>query len=910
MKQTFDISGMTCAACSARVQKATSAVDGVAEANVNLLKNSMDVTFDDGADVQAVVAAICSAVDKAGYGAAPRADNQSQSAGAIQETPGASVFTAQTNAQPRASQLRQAEAEQMRMRLIVSLVFGIPLFYIAMAHMVGLPIPFDLDNLSHLVPFALTQFLLLIPIVFVNMSYFTRGFKSLFHLSPNMDSLIALGAAASIVWSIYQLFVLGSALGSGQEHVAHDASMNLYFDSAGMILALITLGKYFEARAKGKTTAGIEALMDLSPATALVQRQGLEVEIPTRDLRVGDVMIIKAGAAIPTDGVVLEGSGSVDESALTGESVPVDKVVGDAVTGATINQTGWMLVEATRVGNDTALAQIIQLVDDATSTKAPIERKADQIAAVFVPIVIGIALVTFIAWLVLGGGMEKALSHAITVLVISCPCALGLATPTAVMVGTGRGASQGILVKSAETLEAAHDTSIVVLDKTGTVTQGTPQVTDVLPASGITESELLAVAAAIEEKSEHPLAQAIVGYVTSLPALDAQTPNIDTFDQVAGQGLVGTCSGASILAGNKTLMQAHNIDIQGLQTELDRLSDEGKTPLLFARNTTLLGTIAVADVARPESAAALAELKSLGIETVLLTGDNQRTAHAIGNQVGAGRVVAEVLPQDKEAEVRALGEGATVAMVGDGINDAPALARADVGIAIGSGTDVAIESADAVLTRSNLLGVPAMIQLSRATMRNIKQNLFWALFYNVLCIPLAAGVLSWAGVNLNPMIAAAAMSFSSIFVVSNALRLRGWKPVFATAEAQGFYEQAREAASLPEDSSNLPQDETTITATHVGSEGDSVSTQDATDAYDNQHTSGKDIVMEKVLDVEGMMCEKCVAHVKKALEGIEDVAEVDVDLEGNCATVQLTSDVDNQVLIDAVVEAGYEASVR
>lgn len=757
---------MTCAACSARVQQASVTVEGVAQANVNLLKNSMEVEFAEGADVSAVSSAVCAAVAKAGYGASLR----DAGAGSMQDFAEAA----------RATSAKRAEDERrMRTRLIVSLVFGIPLFYLAMGHMFGWPIPFNLQDAGHLLPFAVAQLVLLVPIVVVNRSYFTRGFLTLFHGSPNMDSLIALGSAASIVYSLYGLGALVVGLNTGNHEAAHQAAMNLYFDSAGMILALITLGKYFEARAKGKTTGAIEALVDLSPQTAIVLRSGTEVEVPTAEVQVGDVCVVRAGASIPCDGVVHEGSGSVDESALTGESLPVDKQVGDALTGATVNTAGWMTMRATHVGGETALAQIIRLVDEATSSKAPIERMADRIARIFVPVVIAIALLTFIVWMLVGGGLGVALNHAITVLVISCPCALGLATPTAIMVGTGAGARHGILIKSAEALEAAHDTSLVVFDKTGTLTQGTPQVQAVNPAPGVDRNNLLLAALAVESKSEHPLARAIVDYArTELGEAAAAVDGIsfEEFKQLPGRGLSACIEGMDYFVGNAALMAEAGVDIGAAREQAEAFATQGATPLFFAEEQNLLGIIALADAPKESSAHAIATLNKMGIESLMLTGDNAQTAKAIAQQLGISRVVSDVLPQEKEEQVRHLAEGATVAMVGDGINDAPALARASVGIALGSGTDVAMESADVVLVRNDLNAVPAAIQLSRATMRNIKQNLFWALFYNAICIPVAAGALSWAGLTLNPMIAAAAMSLSSLFVVTNALRLRFWEP--------------------------------------------------------------------------------------------------------------------------------------
>jgi Cu2+-exporting ATPase len=760
MKRTFDVTGMTCAACSARVQKATSGVAGVQEANVNLLKNSMDVVFD-GSDE--TIAAICDAVSKAGYGAVVR---------------GADGASAPVAKEGLADQ-REAEADKVRRRLISSLILCVPLFYLAMGHMFHWPLPLDPMVPTQTMAYALAQFLLVVPIVFINSVFYTRGFKSLVNRAPNMDSLIALGSAASLVYGIYGLFSIGVSLGAGDPAAASSAATSLYFDSAGMILTLITLGKYFEARAKGKTTGAIEALMDLAPKTAIALRDGEEVEVAVADVRVGDRLVVKAGASIPVDGTVVEGVGTVDESALTGESIPVEKQVGSPVTGATINRSGWFVMEATRVGDETALAQIIHLVDDATSSKAPIERMADKVAGVFVPVVIGIAVVTLAVWLLVGGGFENALKHAITVLVISCPCALGLATPTAVMVGTGRGASHGILIKSAETLETAHAVQTVVFDKTGTITTGEPVVTDVVPANGLEADQLLELAVTIEQRSEHPLARAICAHVPDADALAAEH-DLFEFKQVPGEGVLCDIDGDECLAGNERMMHNHGIELGDAAEQAARLAEKGATPLFFAAGGMFAGIIALSDVPKPSSARALAELKAMGISTVMLTGDNRRTAEAVRDQVGADDVIADVLPADKEQKVRELSEHGTVAMVGDGINDAPALARADVGIAVGAGTDVAIESADAVLIRNDLEDVPAMIQLSRATMRNIKQNLFWALFYNAVCIPVAAGVFSHLGVNLNPMIAAAAMSCSSVFVVSNALRLRSWKPDFVT----------------------------------------------------------------------------------------------------------------------------------
>ncbi|HIW75152.1 MULTISPECIES: heavy metal translocating P-type ATPase [Gordonibacter] len=863
MKVTFDIAGMTCAACSARVEKATRAVDGVQDVAVNLLKNSMEVELDDLNTATAIEAA----VEKAGYGATQRPER------------GAAPSTRAAEARPVAD--AAAEAKRVRNRLIISIIFTMPLFYLSMGHMFGWPLPGFLTGDSNIMPFAFTQFLLLLPVIFVNFKFFRVGFKTLAHGAPNMDSLIALGSAASTIYGVYALYKIGYALGASDAMGAHVAVMDLYFESAAMILTLITLGKYFEARAKGKTTDVIAKLMDLAPKEATRLVDGREERIPADDVRAGDVLVVRAGEGVPVDGTVLEGTGTLDESVITGESVPVDKGPGDTVTGATVNRTGWFTMRADRVGDDTTLAGIIRLVDEATSTKAPIEKLADKISGVFVPIVIGIALVTFAVWLLGGATLEVALSHAVSVLVISCPCALGLATPTAIMVGTGRGAQNGILVKSAEALETAHGVKTVVLDKTGTVTEGTPSVTDVRVAPGVDEARLLEVATSIEGRSEHPLARAVCDYAR---AHQAYPLIVEDFKQIPGEGVEALVDDIPTCAGNLRMMEARGIAPGELATVAQTFADEGKTPLFFAQNGEVLGVLAVADTVKPSSAAALAELKAMGIHTIMLTGDNERTAAAIQREVGADEVIAGVLPDGKEREIRRLSESGATAMVGDGINDAPALARADVGIAIGAGTDIAIESADVVLMRSDLMDVPAAIQLSRATMRTIKQNLFWALIYNAVCIPVAAGVLSMWGVNLNPMIAAAAMSLSSVCVVTNALRLRGWRPRFTAV------------APLPPLEASLPE----------GTPGTTPENQTQTE--DAEAPARKEITMEKTLHVEGMMCQHCVAHVKKALEGIDGVEEAVVDLDAGTATAHLTHDVPADTLSAAVVDAGYEVT--
>ena len=852
MKETFDITGMTCAACSARVQKAAGSVAGVSDANVNLLKNSMELEYDGNA---ATIDAVCAAIDKAGYGAHPR--------------------TARAASAAPAPDMAQQAIDEKRRQLIISAVFSVPLFYVAMGPMFGWPELPLLAGMEGMMANALTQLLLCLPILFVNRHYFIMGFKTLFHGAPNMDSLIAIGSAASAIWSIVQTYRVALAMGAMDMQIAHQALHSLYFDSAGMILTLITLGKFFEARAKGRTTSAITALMDLAPKTATVVRDGAEQVIPSEELRVGDRVIVRAGESVPVDGVVVEGSGLVDESAITGEPVPVEKPVGSRVTGATVSTSGWFAMEATAVGDDTTLAGIIRLVDEATGSKAPIQRQADAIAGVFVPVVLGIAAVTFVAWLLIAHDVATALTHAISVLVISCPCALGLATPTAIMVGTGRGAANGILIKDAEALETACKLATVVLDKTGTVTEGTPRVTDVALAPGVSDIELLFDAAALERKSEHPLATAVCAYVDeAAPGIDAGA-KVTEFAQVEGGGLTACVDGAQLAAGNAHLMARCGVDVAPLVAQAESCADEAKTPLFFARDGHLLGMLAVADAVKPTSAEAISRLRSMGIRTVMLTGDQERTAAVVARQVGVDEVVAGVLPSQKEQKVRGLQEaGGLVAMVGDGINDAPALARADVGIAIGAGTDVAISSADIVLMHSDPADIATAIELSRATMRTIRQNLFWALFYNAICIPVAMGVLAPWGITLNPMIGAAAMGFSSVFVVSNALRLRTWKP------AEHRKDSAPAAAARV------------------------VNHDDA-----SAEAEGEGEMKEKHLKVEGMMCEHCVAHVTKALEGVKGVKNVRVSLDEGTAVVDAGLLVSDKSLVAAVEEAGYKAEM-
>jgi len=851
-KEQFDITGMTCSACSARVEKSVAKLPGIQEVSVNLLKNSMVASYDEAAlDTGQII----QAVEKAGYGAIPKAG---------QSKPAAERTAASVPAGKPAVSTAQAEYAQMKRRLLLSAIFTIPLFYISMGHMMGWPLPGGLLGMENAITFAFTQFLLLIPVVFVNEKYYRMGFKTLFHGSANMDSLIAIGSGAAIVYGIYAIFKIGIGFGHGDMETVHSFMMDLYFESAGTILTLITLGKTLEARAKGKTSDAITKLMNLAPKTATVERNGVEQQIPVEQVQQGETLIVKAGESVPVDGVVLEGFSSVDESALTGESIPVEKHVGDTVIGATINKTGYFKMQATKVGDDTTLAQIVRLVDEATSSKAPIAKLADKVAGVFVPTVIGIALVAAAVWLVLGYGVEFALSIGISVLVISCPCALGLATPTAIMVGTGKGATNGILIKSAEALETAHNIDTVVLDKTGTITQGKPVVTDILCGAGIDRLRLLQTAASLEKLSEHPLADAITA-----EAGKAKLPlsPVEDFQQIPGQGIIGRVDGEMCLAGNRRMMDAHNITGGELLRSGETLAAEGKTPLFFARAEKLMGVIAVADVVKPTSAQAIQELSGLGIEVVMLTGDNAKTAQAIQRQVGVDRVVAEVFPQDKEKEIRRLQvNGKKVAMVGDGINDAPALARADVGIAIGAGTDVAIESADIVLMKSDLLDVSTAIQLSKAVIRNIKQNLFWAFIYNIIGIPIAAGVFFLSfGWKLNPMLGAFAMSFSSLFVVSNALRLRWFR-----AKHDAFPESRQAGVNMK-----------------------------------NIYQKGVFQNMEKVLFIEGMVCGNCVKHVHKALTELTGVQEAVVDLEGKTANVRLDSSVSDDMLKAAVESAGY-----
>lgn len=857
-KEQFNVTGMTCAACSARVEKAVGRLPGVDKIAVNLLKNSMVVEYDETAlDTQKIIGA----VTEAGYGASLKESaQQGKAAKAMQAS---------------ANDIARQEYEAVKKRLKFSLVFAVPLSYISMGHMMGWPLPEIFLGVENAMIFSLTLLLLVIPVVFINFKFFRVGFKTLFAASPNMDSLIAIGASASLVYGVYALYKIAYGFGHGDLALVHRFSMDLYFESAGMILTLITFGKFLEARAKGRTSDAITKLMDLAPKTAVVERGGAELEIPVEEVEKGDILVVRSGMSVPVDGVLTEGHAAVDESAITGESIPVEKETGSKVTGATVVKSGFFKMRADRVGEDTTLAQIVRLVDDATSSKPPIAKMADKVSGVFVPAVIGIALVTAAVWLLLGESFEFALSNAIAVLVISCPCALGLATPTAIMVGTGRGAASGVLIKSAEALETVHEVNTIVLDKTGTITKGEPGVTDVLYSKSAGEAQLVKTAASLEKYSEHPLAQAIVKYAEQK---NVQLVPVTGFTQQAGRGIKGVMEGKGCFGGNRRMLEEAGLYDDNVKMLEEKLAAEGKTPLFFASDGVLLGIIALADRVKPTSRAAIEEMKRMGLEVVMLTGDNARTAQAIQKEVGADRVVAEVLPQDKETEIRRLQQqGKKVAMVGDGINDAPALARADVGIAIGAGTDIAIESADLVLMKNDLLDVAGAVQLGHAVIRNIKQNLFWALFYNAICIPVAAGVFyPWLGIKLSPMLGALAMSFSSVFVVTNALRLRFFNPVYA----------ADTGADMPS------------TAAH----------KCRVEAVDILNTNKKERVdtMKKVLDIEGMMCQHCVAHVNKALSSIEGVEAVEVSLENKNAAVTLAADVSDDALVKAVVDAGYE----
>ncbi len=855
MKEKFDVTGMTCSACSSRVEKCVSKLPGVDQVTVNLLTNSMQVEYDESVLNERQ---IIDAVVKAGYGASLRTEHQ----------PGdtRSVVKASQGENPA-----EAEQKQMKFRMKVSFLFLIPLMYVSMGHMVGLPLPSFLTGVENGVSFAFTQLLLCLPVLYVNRKYFSKGFQTLFHLSPNMDSLIAIGSSASLIYGIFAIYRMSYGLGHGDMELVHRYYHDLYFESAAMILALITVGKYLEARSKGKTSEAIKKLMDLAPKTAVIERGGKETEIPVEKVQPGDIVVVRPGSSIPVDGFIIEGSTSVEEAAITGESIPVHKQVNDTVIGATMNKTGFIRFKATRVGNDTTFSQIIRLVEEASSSKAPIAKIADKIAGIFVPTVIGIAMVTAIVWLAVGASFEFALSCAISVLVISCPCALGLATPVAIMVGTGKGAENGILIKSGEALETAHSIQCVVLDKTGTITQGHPVVTDV--ETIWKDKDFLALAAGLEAKSEHPLAEAILEFTQHRNVLPWE---VEEFLSLPGKGVKGKIKGSWYFAGNSRMMEDEGISLDNWKEKMEKLADQGKTPMLFAKKKKILGVISVADVVKPTSREAVHQLKEQGIEVVMLTGDNKRTAEAIRKELNIDQVIAEVMPQDKEREIARLQEqGKKVAMIGDGVNDAPALARADVGMAIGAGTDVAIESADVVLMKNDLLDAVTAIRLSKAVIRNIKENLFWAFFYNSLGIPVAAGVFYAAfGLKLNPMIGAAAMSMSSIFVVSNALRLKRFQvSKGAIEEQEGIPEPVLQSMEME------------------------------TDQIEDKKEEAKMMTMK----IGGMMCPHCQAAVKKALEAFDGVT-AEVSLEDKAAYITASGDVDRETLKKAVEDAGYEVS--
>ena len=854
--EQYNVTGMSCAACSARVEKAVKKVPGVTSCSVSLLTNSM------GVEGTASPAAILSAVQEAGYGASPKNASASK----------ASDASADLDA------LADRETPKLKRRLIASLGFLLVLMYFSMGHMMwGWPLPHWFDG-NH-VAMGLVQLLLAGIVMVINQKFFINGFKGLIHGAPNMDTLVALGSMASFVWSTYALFAMTRAQVDGNDELVMHYMMEFYFESAAMILTLITVGKMLEARSKGKTTDALKSLMKLAPKTATLVRDGAEVTVAITDVQKGDVFVVRPGENIPVDGVVLEGTSAVNESALTGESIPVDKAVGDKVSAATTNQSGFLRCEATRVGEDTTLAQIIKMVSDAAATKAPIAKIADTVSGFFVPAVISIAVVTTIVWLLLGHELGYALARGISVLVISCPCALGLATPVAIMVGNGLGAKNGILFKTAASLEAAGRTQIVALDKTGTITEGAPRVTDLLPAEGVSETELLTLAAALESRSEHPLAKAVLA---DAEAKAITPPEVTDFAALPGNGLAAKLNGMGIYAGNAAFIQTKLTLPAALAQQAEKLASEGKTPLFFGGAGRLLGVIAVADTIKEDSPEAIRQLQNMGIRVVMLTGDNQRTADAIGRQAGVDEVIAGVLPDGKEAVIRQLQASGKVAMVGDGINDAPALTRADTGIAIGAGTDVAIDAADVVLMNSKLSDVPAAIRLSRATLRNIHENLFWAFIYNIIGIPLAAGLFIPFGLTLNPMFGAAAMSLSSFCVVSNALRLN----LFDLHSTRHDHKTASPAAA--------PVQSAAENNKKSDAEAPEVKTEDNT--------------MKKTLKVEGMMCGHCEARVKKALEALPEVDEAVVSHEAGTAIVTLNAEVADDVLKNAVEAQDYKVT--
>lgn len=881
MKERFDVTGMTCSACSSHVEKSVGKLTGVENVSVNLLTNSMQVEFDEN---KLDTAGIIKAVEDAGYGAAVKDEHAKSGAktsgqSGSQENNGLSAV--------------EQNVKNMKKRLIVSLIFWIPLMYVSMGHMIyqwlNIPMPPFTMNFLHgnenAITYAFTQFLLLLPILIANQKYFKNGFKTLWHRSPNMDSLIAIGAGAAILYGIFAIYRIGYAMGHGDMMVVHQYAHDLYFESAGTILTLITIGKYLETKSKGKTSEAITKLLNLAPKTVTVVRDGVEQVVDAADVGKGEIFLVKPGESVAVDGIVLEGKSSFDESAITGESIPVPKQEGDAIVSASMNKSGLIRAKATKVGEDTTIAQIIRLVEEASSSKAPIAKMADKIAGVFVPTVITIALITGVIWLISGATFEFAMSTAIAVLVISCPCALGLATPVAIMVGTGKGAENGILIKSGDALETAHQIDTVVLDKTGTITQGKPVVTDIICTAGksAAKTQLLQIAGSLEKGSEHPLAEAIVNYcVTNNISLEKVTD----FNALFGKGIEGTVSGTHYYAGNEKMMEEKGISLSTEQkNQIRELAKQGRTPLLFADKKQFLGIVAVADVVKPTSKEAVQKFRDYGIHVIMLTGDNEVTAQAIKEQVGIDEVIAGVLPTQKEEKISALKQaGHKVAMIGDGVNDAPALASADVGIAIGAGTDVAIESADIVLMKNDLLDAVGAVKLSKAVIRNIKENLFWAFFYNSIGIPLAAGVLyPLFQIKLNPMFGAAAMSLSSVCVVSNALRLR-WVKLHDAKKTQIDPHQDVAACTMADINQHNALDNN-IKSTN-NDKGEST--------------------MTTTISIEGMMCAHCQAHVEKALKEVAGVTEVTVSLENKNAIV--TGDASVEALKQAVVDAGYEVT--
>lgn len=881
MKERFDVTGMTCSACSSHVEKSVGKLTGVENVSVNLLTNSMQVEFDEN---KLDTAGIIKAVEDAGYGAAVKDEHAKSGAktsgqSGSQENNGLSAV--------------EQNVKNMKKRLIVSLIFWIPLMYVSMGHMIyqwlNIPMPPFTMNFLHgnenAITYAFTQFLLLLPILIANQKYFKNGFKTLWHRSPNMDSLIAIGAGAAILYGIFAIYRIGYAMGHGDMMVVHQYAHDLYFESAGTILTLITIGKYLETKSKGKTSEAITKLLNLAPKTVTAVRDGVEQVVDAADVEKGEIFLVKPGESVAVDGIVLEGKSSFDESAITGESIPVPKQEGDAIVSASMNKSGLIRAKATKVGEDTTIAQIIRLVEEASSSKAPIAKMADKIAGVFVPTVITIALIAGVIWLISGATFEFAMSTAIAVLVISCPCALGLATPVAIMVGTGKGAENGILIKSGDALETAHQIDTVVLDKTGTITQGKPVVTDIICAAGknADKTQLLQIAGSLEKGSEHPLAEAIVNYcVTNNISLEKVTD----FNALFGKGIEGTVSGTHYYAGNEKMMEEKGISLSTEQkNQIQALAKQGRTPLLFADEKQFLGIVAVADVVKPTSKEAVQKFRDYGIHVIMLTGDNEVTAQAIKEQVGIDEVIAGVLPTQKEEKISALKQaGHKVAMIGDGVNDAPALASADVGIAIGAGTDVAIESADIVLMKNDLLDAVGAVKLSKAVIRNIKENLFWAFFYNSIGIPLAAGVLyPLFQIKLNPMFGAAAMSLSSVCVVSNALRLR-WVKLHDAKKTQSEPYQDVAASTIADINQHNALDNN-IKSTN-NDKGEST--------------------MTTTISIEGMMCAHCQAHVEKALKEVAGVTEVTVSLENKNAVV--TGDASVEALKQAVVDAGYEVT--